>query len=109
MTNRRDLNQELFGSGLTQPVSVTHPAPKETNREISLSELAELSELTEEQAKVRVKVTHLATQVEALSDGLDLADQRIGKLKSSRRRINMAVSPKMVSAYKREQCGVDVI
>jgi small-conductance mechanosensitive channel len=79
MTSRRDLNQELFGSGLSQPVSVTHPAP----REVSLSELAELSELTEEQAKVRVKVTHLATQVETLSDGLDLADQRIGKLKSA--------------------------
>ena len=75
--NKRDLNQELFGSA-TMP-----PAPKETNREISLSELAELSELTEEQAKVRVKVTHLATQVEALSNGLDLADQRIGKLKSA--------------------------
>ncbi|MEO0646133.1 MAG: hypothetical protein AAFZ17_08270 [Cyanobacteria bacterium J06650_10] len=79
MTNRRDLNQELFGSGLAQSVSVTNPAP----REVSLSELAELSELTEEQAKVRVKVTHLATQVEALTDGLDLADQRIGKLKSA--------------------------
>ena len=79
MTSRRDLSQELFGSGLSQSVSVTNPAP----REISLSELAELSELTEEQAKVRVKVTHLATQVEVLSDGLDLADQRIGKLKSA--------------------------
>ena len=75
--NKRDLNQELFGSTTMQP------APKETNREVSLSELAELSELTEEQAKVRVKVTHLATQVEALSDGLDLADQRIGRLKSA--------------------------
>ena len=79
MVNRRDLNQELFGTGLSHPVSVTHPPP----REVSLSELAELSELTEEQAKVRVKVTHLATQVEALADGLDLADQRIGKLKSA--------------------------
>ena len=77
MTNRRDLNQELFGSATLQP------APKETNREVSLSELADLSELTEEQAKVRVKVTHIATQLEALSDGLDLADQRIGKLKSA--------------------------
>ncbi|MEM9947130.1 MAG: hypothetical protein AAF810_13815 [Cyanobacteria bacterium P01_D01_bin.36] len=71
--NKRDLNQELFGSTTMQP------AP----REVSLSELADLSELTEEQAKVRVKVTHLATQVEALTDGLDLADQRIGKLKSA--------------------------
>ncbi|MEO1622410.1 MAG: hypothetical protein AAFU53_15435, partial [Cyanobacteria bacterium J06632_3] len=69
MTNRRDLNQELFGGGLSQPVTLAEATP----REISLSELAELSELTEEQAKVRVKVTHLATQVNALSDGLDLA------------------------------------
>ena len=73
MVNRRDLNQELFGSATIQP----------TPREVSLSELAELSELTEEQAKVRVKVTHLATQVESQSDGLALADQRIGKLKSA--------------------------
>ena len=50
--SRRDLNQELFSS--------TTPAPPITQkREISLSELANLSELTEEQAKVRVKVTHL--------------------------------------------------
>jgi hypothetical protein len=31
------------------------------------------------------------------------------KLNSSRRRINMAVSPVEVSAYKREQGGMDVI
>ncbi|MFK8186375.1 MAG: hypothetical protein AB8B99_23615 [Phormidesmis sp.] len=77
MINRRDLNQELFGS-TTMP-----SAPSSVPREVSLSELAELSELTEEQAKVRVKVTHLSTQVEALSDGIDLADQRLGKLKSA--------------------------
>ncbi|MEL6855963.1 MAG: hypothetical protein AAGJ69_10955 [Cyanobacteria bacterium J06559_1] len=79
MTNRRDLNQELFGSALSN----VSTSSKEPLREVSLSELADLSELTEEQAKVRVKVTHLATQVEALSNGLDLADQRIGKLKSA--------------------------
>ncbi|MEL6854494.1 MAG: hypothetical protein AAFO83_05230 [Cyanobacteria bacterium J06607_13] len=79
MTSRRDLNQELFGNGLTSAA----PAPREPPREISLSELAELSELTEEQAKVRVKVTHLATQVEALTDGLDQSDRRLDKLKAA--------------------------
>ncbi|MEO1348029.1 MAG: hypothetical protein AAFW84_04405, partial [Cyanobacteria bacterium J06635_15] len=83
MTNRRDLHQELFGNAPAQSVSVTSPGPQPASREVSLSELAELSELTEEQAKVRVKVTHLATQLEAVTDGLDLADQRIGKLKSA--------------------------
>ena len=77
--NKRDLNQELFGSGLSSSASVTRPA----GREVSLSELADLAELTEEQAKVRVKVTHLATQVAALTDGLALADHRIGKLKTA--------------------------
>ena len=84
MTNRRDLNQELLGGdGIGRATTQPAPSAETAPREISLSELAELSELTEEQAKVRVKVTHLATQVEALSDGLDLADQRIGKLKSA--------------------------
>ena len=54
---------------------------KEAAREVSLSELADLSELTEEQAKVRVKVTHLATTVEVLSDGLDHSDRRLDKFK----------------------------
>ena len=73
--SKRDLNQELFGSGA---IASQSPSMASTAREVSLSELADLSELTEEQAKVRVKVTHLATQVEALSNGLDLSDQRIG-------------------------------
>ena len=73
--SKRDLSQELFGSAITS----TSVAPKE----ISLSELAELSELTEEQAKVRVKVTHLATHVEALSDGLGHSEHRIDKLKAA--------------------------
>ena len=79
MTNRRDLNQELFGSGPSQPVTLTEAA----SRDVSLSELAELSELTEEQAKVRVKVTHLATCVEALTDGLDQTEHRLDKLKAA--------------------------
>ena len=88
MTSRRDLNQELFGSGLssmptTSPPAASKEAPPETTREVSLSELAELSELTEEQAKVRVKVTHLATHVAALSDGLERTDQRFEKLRSA--------------------------
>lgn len=79
MTSRRDLNQELFGTATTSP-----PAPsKDAPREVSLSELADLSELTEEQAKVRVKVTHLATRVATLSDGLERTDQRFEKLRSA--------------------------
>ena len=79
MTSRRDLNQELFGNTTTSPPT----SSKEVPREISLSELANLSELTEEQAKVRVKVTHLATQVETLTDGLDHTERRIDKLKAA--------------------------
>lgn len=73
--SKRDLSQELFGSAITS----TSVAPKE----ISLSELADLSELTEEQAKVRVKVTHLATRVETLSDGIEQADHRLDKLRTA--------------------------
>ena len=83
MTNRRDLNQELFGGGIGS--AATQPAPSTASREVSLSELAALSELTEEQAKVRVKVTHLATQVDALSDGLEHSDRRLDKLKDALR------------------------
>ena len=83
MTSRRDLNQELFGSGVSSAITNVSTDSKQQPREISLSELADLSELAEEQAKVRVKVTNLATNVEALSDGLELADQRIGKLKTA--------------------------
>ena len=79
MTNRRDLNQELFGSTTMQS------APASTPREISLSELAELSELTEEQAKIRVKVTHLATQVEALTDSQEQSDRRLDKHRAALR------------------------
>ncbi|CAN5656841.1 hypothetical protein BH23CYA1_BH23CYA1_00050 [soil metagenome] len=82
MSNRRDLNQELFGSATTsQPVV----SPTTEPREVSLSELAELAELTEEQAKVRVKVTRLATSVEALTDGLEHTDRRFDKLKEALR------------------------
>lgn len=79
MNNRRDLNQELFGQTTTAPPA----SPKEAPREISLSELADLSELTEEQAKVRVKVTHLSTCVENLTDGLEQTDRRFEKLHSA--------------------------
>ena len=79
MTSRRNLNQELFGGAV---VSAETPA-KDPPREISLSELADLSELTEEQAKVRVKVTHLATQVEALTDSQERGDRRLNKHKSA--------------------------
>ncbi|MGB3787384.1 MAG: hypothetical protein WA949_05190 [Phormidesmis sp.] len=79
MNPKRDLNQELFGGA----VAAQSPAVSETSIEVSLSELADLSELTEEQAKVRVKVTHLATTVEALSDGLDHSDRRLDKLKAA--------------------------
>ena len=79
MPNRRDLNQELFGGGIAS----AEPASKGPPREISLSELADLSELTEEQAKVRVKVTHLSTQVEALSDNVDQSERRLDKHKAA--------------------------
>ena len=79
MTNRRNLNQELFGSA----VAGAETPAKDPPREVSLSELADLSELTEEQAKVRVKVTHLATQVEALTDSQERSDHRLDKHKSA--------------------------
>lgn len=81
MTSRRDLNQELFGQTTTSPPA----ASREATREVSLSELAELSELTEEQGKVRVKVTHLATCVEALSDSQAHTEQRFEKLRTALR------------------------
>lgn len=77
MTSRRDLNQELFGSGISAAPATLRDAP----REVSLSELAELSELTEEQAKVRVKVTHLATSVASLTDGQSHIEQRFDRLR----------------------------
>ena len=80
--SKRDLNQELFGSGV---IASQSPSMASTAREVSLSELAELSELTEEQAKVRVKVTTLATQVDALADGLDQSERRVDKLKEALR------------------------
>ncbi|MEL7228097.1 MAG: hypothetical protein AAGL17_25525, partial [Cyanobacteria bacterium J06576_12] len=83
MTSRRDLNQELFGTATTSPPAPSKEAQTPATREVSLSELAELSELTEEQAKVRVKVTHLATHVAALSDGLERIDQRFDKLRTA--------------------------
>jgi ABC-type transporter Mla subunit MlaD len=81
MTSRRDLNQELFGHPTGSPPAALHNA----TREVSLSELAELSELTEEQGKVRVKVTHLATCVEALSDSQAHTEQRFDKLRAALR------------------------
>jgi small-conductance mechanosensitive channel len=86
MTSRRDLNQELFGQErFGHPTASPPAASRDATREVSLSELAELSELTEEQAKVRVKVTHLATCVEALSDGLEHSDHRFEKLRTALR------------------------
>ena len=79
MSPKRDLNQELFGGA----VAAQSPAVSETSREVSLSELADLSELTEEQAKVRVKVTKLATTVEAIGDDLAQIDRRIDKFKAA--------------------------
>ena len=85
MTSRRDLNQELFGSAIATPTQSEVSSSAAMPREISLSELAELSELTEEQAKVRVKVTHLATSVEALADGLDQTERCLNKHKAALR------------------------
>jgi len=78
--NKRDLNQELFGGGaITSQLIET----KEVAREVSLSELADLSELAEEQAKVRVKVTHLSTSVAALTDSVEHTDHRLDKLREA--------------------------
>ena len=76
---KRDLNQELFGNGTASQVIDT----RDLTREVSLSELAELSELTEEQAKVRVKVTHLSTSVAALTDSVEHTDHRLDKLREA--------------------------
>ena len=76
MPSRRDLNQELFGNTTTSPPAVP-------SREVSLSELAELSELTEEQAKVRVKVTHLSSRIESLTDGHEHTEHRFDKLRTA--------------------------
>ena len=79
MSPKRDLNQELFGGA----VAAQSPAISETTREVSLSEFADLSELTEEQAKVRVKVTHLSTSVAALTDNVERTDHRVDKLREA--------------------------
>jgi septal ring factor EnvC (AmiA/AmiB activator) len=81
MSSRRDLNQELFGNGFSASPAAASPPP----REVSLSELATLAELTEEQGKVRVKVTHLATEVAALTDSQAHLTQRFDKLKEALR------------------------
>ena len=82
MNSRRDLNQELFGNGVATSVQ-SDSSPDTAPREVSLSELADLSELTEEQAKVRVKVTNLATSVEALSEGVEQTERRLDKHKAA--------------------------
>ena len=79
MSPKRDLNQELFGGAIAAQSS----AVSETIKEISLSELADLSELAEEQAKVRVKVTHLSTSVAALTDSVEHTDHRLDKLREA--------------------------
>ncbi|MBE9063201.1 hypothetical protein [cf. Phormidesmis sp. LEGE 11477] len=79
MSAKRDLNQELFGNGTTSQVIDT----KDSTREVSLSKLADLSELAEEQAKVRVKVTHLSTSVAALTDSVEHTDHRLDKLREA--------------------------
>jgi hypothetical protein len=81
MSSRRDLNQELFGQAAASAVANSAPVP----REVSLSELATLAELTEEQGKVRVKVTHLATEMAALTDSQAHLTQRFDKLKEALR------------------------
>ena len=80
MSPKRDLNQELFGGS---DRSLNLQQISETIKEISLSELADLSELAEEQAKVRVKVTHLSTSVAALTDSVEHTDHRLDKLREA--------------------------
>lgn len=78
MTSKRDLNQELFATTTTAPAATTV-----ATKEISLSELADLSELTEEQAKLRIKITQLSTGIEALTDEFRYSDRRFTKLKDA--------------------------
>ena len=74
----RDLNKELFGS-----VAVEATEPVHSTREVTLKDLAELSELTEEQAKIRLKVTRLSSILDALSDGLVRTDRHHEQLKET--------------------------
>ena len=79
----RDLQSELFNNAAPSEVrsstSVTVP------KEITLSELADLSELAEEQAKVRLKVTHLSARTEAIADSVVRTDKRFHQLKDALR------------------------
>ena len=78
----RDLRRELFDSTAPPVADTTTTATSHTTpKEITLSELADLSELAEEQAKVRVKVTHLSTRTEAVADALTTAERRFDKLR----------------------------
>ena len=79
----RDLQSELFNGAASSEVrsSTSVTAPKE----ITLSELADLSELAEEQAKVRLKVTHLSARTEAIADSVVRTDKRFHQLKDALR------------------------
>ena len=79
----RDLQSELFNNAAPSEVrsSTSVTAPKE----ITLSELADLSELAEEQAKVRLKVTHLSARTEAIADSVVRTDKRFYQLKDALR------------------------
>ena len=78
----RDLRRELFDSTAPPVADTTTPAPTSpTPKEITLSELANLSELAEEQAKVRVKVTHLSARTEAVADALTTVERHFDKVR----------------------------
>lgn len=71
----RDVAGELFRAQAAEP--------QQQQEEMSLKVFADLAELTEEQAKVRAKVTALSTQVSGLIDGMEHTDRRLESFKSA--------------------------
>ena len=79
---RRDLTEELFSSA-SALTAETAPNTGSMTREVTLSELSDLAELGEEQAKVRVKVTHLSTAIESLRHQQQESDRRLTKIRDA--------------------------
>ena len=81
--SRRDLAEELFSSSPASLTAETAPNTSLMTREVTLAELADLAELGEEQAKVRVKVTHLSTAIESLRHQQQESDRRLTKIRDA--------------------------
>ena len=81
---RRDLTEELFSSSFPASISETASSSSPSmTREVTLAELSDLAELGEEQAKVRVKVTHLSTAIESLRHQQQESDRRLTKIRDA--------------------------